>query len=415
MRKLILGLGAGAAIAALGMVSGAREPAQPVAPPHMATASGDGGIRQAEVGRAPTYLPKGPARGVVLFLSGDGGWNLGVVDMAKALARQGAVVTGVSTPALQKALETGKSPCVNPNFALTSLALNVEHGLGFSHYLKPILVGYSSGATIAYAALAQAPAGTYRGAVSLGFGSDIGGSKPWCRGSGLAASRISKPARGWNFAPAPNLAAPWIVLQGLEDQVVSPAATRAFTSGIREARLIELPKVGHGFSVEAHWMPQVVGAFAQLLEPARQAAALQATRSAAMIDDLPLTIVSNPQAPRTDLMAVMYSGDGGWAGLDRDIASRLAASGVPVVGVDSLAYFWNPRTPSEAGQDLGRIVAHFSRQWQRPKTLLLGYSFGADDLPYIVAALPPALRPAIARVSLLGLGTSADFQFHLYS
>lgn len=417
MRRLFLGLGSAAAIgASLGAATLSSTPERAATALHTNVPDRSAGtVRQAQIGRETTYLPNGAPRGVVLFLSGDGGWNLGVVDMAKALARQGAVVSGVSTPALLKTLEADKNPCVNPNFALTALALNVEHGLGLSHYLKPILVGYSSGATIAYAALAQAPAGNYRGAVSLGFGSDISGSKPWCRGSGLSASRTDKPARGWNFAPAPSLSAPWIVLQGLSDQVVSPAATRAFVLGIKEARLIELAKVGHGFSVQARWMPQFTAAFAPLLEPARQTAAFHPPPYATSVADLPLTLVSDPKARRTDLMAVMYSGDGGWAGLDRKIAERLAASGVPVVGVDSLAYFWTPRTPSEAGRDLGRIVEHFSQQWQRPKTLLLGYSFGADDLPYIVAALPAALRPAIARVSLLGLGASADFQFHLYS
>ena len=47
--------------------------------------------------------------------------------------------------------------------------------------------------------------------------------------------------------------------------------------------------------------------------------------------------------------------------------------------------------------------------------ILLGYSFGADDLPFIVNAMPPTLKPAIARLSMLGLDQSADFQFHLDS
>src|SRR5262245_46350955 len=35
-----------------------------------------------------------PAR-VVLFVSGDGGWNLGVVGMARHLAERGALVAGI--------------------------------------------------------------------------------------------------------------------------------------------------------------------------------------------------------------------------------------------------------------------------------------------------------------------------------
>lgn len=370
----------------------------------------DGTMRLAQVGPVSTYLPSGPVRGVALFMSGDGGWNLGVVDMAKALTRQGIAVAGFSTPAFQKALEKGADRCINPNYALAALAQDFEHRAGLDHYMKPILVGYSSGATLAYGALAQAPAGSYRGAVSLGFGPDIGGSKPWCAAPGLSVSRITKPEAGWLFAPVPHLSAPWLVLQGLDDQVVQPAVTRSFTGRIPEAQLIELAKVGHGFSVQAHWMPQFTAAFAPMLESASSSIG-----SSASIDDLPLNIVTDPAAPRTNLMAVMYSGDGGWVGLDRAVAARLAASGVPVVGVDSLDYFWNAKTPQQAGSDLGRIVDHFSQQWQRPKLLLLGYSFGADDLPFIVDAMPQVLRPALARVAMLGLSGSADFQFHLAS
>lgn len=370
----------------------------------------DGTMRLAQIGPVSTYLPAGPVRGVALFMSGDGGWNLGVVDMAKALTRQGIAVAGFSTPAFQKALEKGPDRCINPNYALAALAQDFEHRAGLDHYVKPILVGYSSGATLAYGALAQAPAGSYRGAVSLGFGPDIGGGKPWCAAPGLSVSRIARPEAGWLFAPVRHLSAPWLVLQGLDDQVVQPAVTRAFTAKIPEAQLIELAKVGHGFSVEARWMPQFTAAFAPMLEHDEAAVGPSAS-----IDDLPLDIVTDPAAPRTDLMAVMYSGDGGWVGLDRAVAARLAAAGVPVVGVDSLDYFWSAKTPQQAGSDLGRIVNHFSQQWRRPRLLLLGYSFGADDLPFIVDAMPQVLRPAIARVSMLGLSGSADFQFHLAS
>lgn len=213
----------------------------------------------------PTYRPDGQLKGVAIFLSGDGGWNLGVVDMAKALTRQGVAVVGVSTPAFLKAMEASRDRCVDPNRSLTALAQDFERRLGLSRYQKPILVGYSSGATIAYAVLAQAPAGTWRGAVSLGFGPDLPGNKPWCAGASLSAKAITKPERGWLFAPVRRLSAPWLVLQGAIDQVVSPAVTRAFVKQVVGASYIELPKVGHGFSVEARWMPQFVSAFAPLL------------------------------------------------------------------------------------------------------------------------------------------------------
>jgi type IV secretory pathway VirJ component len=424
MNRAVLGISLGAgAISVLGLVSithgtvaalRAPAPAAAIGTMRVTPSALDGSFRIGEVGQVTTYRPAGPVQGVVLFLSGDGGWNLGVIDMARALTRQGIAVVGISTPVFQRALEADPERCVDPNVPLSALAQDVEHQLGLPRYIKPILVGYSSGATIAYAALAQAPDGMYRGAVSLAFAPGIGGARPWCPVPGLQVRRVARPENGWLFSPAPHLSAPWLVLQGLDDRVVAPAQTRLFTSRIPEAQLIELPGVGHGFSAESRWMPQFAAAFAPMLE-SPVTLELSTDAATSQVDDLPLDLVTEPAAPRTDLMAIMYSGDGGWTGLDRDIATRLAANGVPVVGVDSLDYFWIAKTPAQAGRDLGRIVTHFSLQWQRPRVILIGYSFGADDLPFIVDTMPPVLRSAVARISLLGLSASADFQFHLAS
>src|SRR6185312_7083694 len=46
-------------------------------------------------GTVTVYIPEGTPQSVAIFLSGDGGWNLGVVSMAHALTDMGAVVIGV--------------------------------------------------------------------------------------------------------------------------------------------------------------------------------------------------------------------------------------------------------------------------------------------------------------------------------
>ena len=54
------------------------------------------------------YRPHGAVNSFVLFLSGDGGWNQGVVGMAEALADEGALVAGISVPQLVVELGTGR-------------------------------------------------------------------------------------------------------------------------------------------------------------------------------------------------------------------------------------------------------------------------------------------------------------------
>jgi type IV secretory pathway VirJ component len=46
-------------------------------------------------GRIALYMPEGRPRSMVLFLSGDGGWHLGVVRMARAFTAAGVAVAGL--------------------------------------------------------------------------------------------------------------------------------------------------------------------------------------------------------------------------------------------------------------------------------------------------------------------------------
>jgi type IV secretory pathway VirJ component len=112
-------------------------------------------------------------------------------------------------------------------------------------------------------------------------------------------------------------------------------------------------------------------------------------------------------------MAIILSGDGGWAGLDKSLAAGLAARGVPSVGWSSLRYYWTPRTPDGAAADLARIIRHYMSEWAAKRVILVGYSFGADVLPFLVNRLPASLQSHVRSVALLGLSETADFEFHL--
>jgi|SRR6185436_7556189 len=128
--------------------------------------------------------------------------------------------------------------------------------------------------------------------------------------------------------------------------------------------------------------------------------------------DLPLVEVQAPR-PGGDTLAVFYSGDGGWARLDRGVSRALAAHGTPTVGVDSRRYFWTPRDPDGSARDLTRILHHYLPAWKREKILLIGYSFGADVLPFLANRLPPDLLARVELIGLIGASHMATFEFHL--
>jgi type IV secretory pathway VirJ component len=65
-------------------------------------------------GKVTIYLPGAAPDAVVLFVSGDGGWNEGVVDMAKNIVSQGALVAGIDIRHYFKIIKSLKSKCYYP-------------------------------------------------------------------------------------------------------------------------------------------------------------------------------------------------------------------------------------------------------------------------------------------------------------
>ena len=91
----------------------------------------------------------------------------------------------------------------------------------------------------------------------------------------------------------------------------------------------------------------------------------------------------------------------------------LPGKGIPVVGLNSLAYFWTKRTPDGSAKDLERILDHYLSRWRKEKAILLGYSLGADVLPFMASRLPKELLSRVSLIAVLGPGRQVDFEFHL--
>jgi type IV secretory pathway VirJ component len=383
------------------------------APATPAAAAGDT-FKYGRFGTVTLYRTTPHPKHVVLFLSGDGGWNLGVVDMARTLAAMGSLVVGIDLPYFEKRMEATKEACHYPAADLEMLSQYVQKKLDYPTYVTPVVVGYSSGATLAYAVAVQAPSNTFAGAISMGFCPDLPLKTPLCKGQGLAWGPGPK-GKGVSFLPATNLEVPWIAFQGLIDQVCFPADVEKYVKQVKGAEIVTLPKVGHGFSKPQRWEPQFRQAFTKIVapppEPAGSAKAAPAPAAPKDLGNLP--VVEVPARGAGDTLALFVSGDGGWAQLDRSVSAVLAAKGVPVIGLNSLKYFWSSRTPESTAADVDRILRHYLAAWKREKVILVGYSFGADVLPAVADRLPADLLERVKLIALIGPSHTATFEFHV--
>jgi type IV secretory pathway VirJ component len=347
------------------------------------------------------YAPAAEATSFVLFLSGDEGWNRRADSMALQLSQQGAMVVGIDLAEFKAVLEADGAECVFPDGDLENLSHFVQAYSHNSSYLAPLIVGVDSGGSVAYAVLAQAPKDTFAGALSIGFCPHLNLDKPLCKGSGLELTHGARGS-GLELRPIKSLNNPWVILQDSNDLACPAAATRDFVSRIRGAAIATLPKSDPSFKA----------AFATL------AAATQNRGIAppAALGDLPVVeIPAQPNAPASDSFAIIMSGDGGWAGLDQDIAAALSAKGIPVVGLDSLRYYWTARTPEGLAADTDRLIRFYLAHFGKKRALLIGYSQGADVLPFAVNRLPAAAKSHVALMAILGMSEHALFEFHVSS
>src|SRR3546814_1194406 len=110
----------------------------------------------------------------------------------------------------------------------------------------------------------------------------------------------------------------------------------------------------------------------------------------------------------SDVCSSDLSCDGGWRDLDKTIGGILRKEGVPVIGIDSLRYFWNEKTPDDLARTLARVIDRYGEAWGRRRVVLVGYSFGASVLPFVVHRLPPSERRRVDHVSLRAIGRARD-------
>lgn len=352
------------------------------------------------------YRATGEVQRVVLFLSGEQGWNEKLSRSAQLLASQGALVAGIDSRTLFASLEMDGAECVSPDGDLENLSHFLQAYYRLPSYEPAVLVGDGAGATLGYAMLAQAPAETFAGAISIDFCPELRLRKPLCEGGTLQFADSQEASKKQSklravLTPA-KLEAQWIALQTRPGGACGKAVTQRFASAAPGSQMIMVPGDG-----SANLEGELSAAVRRLDPPPRQRPAAPPAELAG----LPIVEVEAQQPGAT--LAVLISGDGGWAGIDKAVAAVLAEHGIAVVGVDSLRYFWKQRTPESTAADVDRILRHYLAAWDKKDAVLIGYSQGADVLPFVVNRLPAHMRARIRLTALLGLGERATFEFRL--
>jgi type IV secretory pathway VirJ component len=361
-------------------------------------------------GKVYIYNRTTTPQNVILMISGDGGWKSGVIGFSQTFSEMNSLVIGVDILQYFKDLRERTDECYNVAADFVQLASVIEKKYDFPDYIPPVIMGYSSGATLVYGILAQERPGTFIGGISVGFCPDIELPKMLCEINGLTVT-ADVPGKRYILQADDKLGYPWIVLNGKLDKICNYPAVVDFVSKTKGAELITLPKVGHGFSKWSDFMPQWKDAYSRLITAYEKEK--PAKVDAGQVKNLPLVITNSKIQDRQAPVALLISGDGGWYGFEQSIADNLAKQGIPTVGLDSKKYFWKRRTPEETASDIAKALNFYGEEWDRTKFVLVGYSLGAEIVPFIVNRLPEETKSKIESVVLLSPATTTDFEIHI--
>ncbi|MDL5364525.1 AcvB/VirJ family lysyl-phosphatidylglycerol hydrolase [Xanthomonas sp. NCPPB 2654] len=377
------------ASAAASAAPGAATPAAPAAAPEK--------LSHGRFEQVPVLLPQGDAQRVVLWFAGGKRDAAARARQIEALRHDGAMVAVIDSAHLQAVLAKIDGTCGFSAGDVENFSRYVQAYYHMPTYHLPLLVGDGDGAALAYAIAAQAPKQLLAGMVTEDF------CPVQVLDDQICGAGITAPARALQPATLP---LPWLAAAAAKPATRCSQQSDAFVQKVAQARQFRRSASGDA-------LPGLRAAVRSLgAQPGVSLPPTPADLAGLPVVEVPVA-ADTAAAGNGEVFAIFVSGDGGWAGLDQQVAGALAQAGIPVVGVDSLRYFWSERTPQGFATDLDRIYRHYSRLWRRGRVVLIGFSQGADVLPAAYNQLPAPMRAQVQATALLSLGKTADYEFHV--
>ena len=333
-------------------------------------------------------VPNGTPRGYVVLFSDVGGWKSDDQARLDAIAAVGAIAVGVDTDAYLARVASSDARCAQLIGDTEGLSRQVQREHAGVEYFYPIVAGVGKGGALAGAIIGQAPDRTLGGAVSIDPWGVLDVAHGWC--PRVVSGSEAQPPRTFRV---PILTQFWTV-------ALSPSASYATRAHFDTLTTLVPPlKVDR---LEAVPGPQTI---ASLIAPHL------IQDDFAKIDELPLIVL--PASSPSRLMAIFFSGDGGWRDIDKTIGENLQSLGVSVVGWDSVRYFWTKKTPEQTASDLSSVLFAYSAKWHADRVALIGFSFGADIIPSVYNRLRQSLKERVPMLSLLSPEPAADWEIRV--
>jgi type IV secretory pathway VirJ component len=126
-----------------------------------------------------------------------------------------------------------------------------------------------------------------------------------------------------------------------------------------------------------------------------------------------MPLVENISAGKSNYYVILLSGNGGWRDLDKEVTAYLVSKNISVLGLNTKQYLLSEKKPEQIAFDLETLMDRYGIKWKHDKVVLIGYSMGAEILPFAVNRMNEQHTKKIQNIILIGPWQRATFKVKL--
>ena len=115
----------------------------------------------------------------------------------------------------------------------------------------------------------------------------------------------------------------------------------------------------------------------------------------------------------SDYYVIFLTGNGGYRKLAHSLTNYLISKNVSVLALNTKKYFWREKKPAQIACDLESLIDRYNVKWGMNKVVLVGYSMGAEVIPFVVNSMEDKHREELSDLILIGPWQKATFRINL--
>jgi type IV secretory pathway VirJ component len=126
-----------------------------------------------------------------------------------------------------------------------------------------------------------------------------------------------------------------------------------------------------------------------------------------------LPLIESRTTATKEYYVILLTGNGGWRKLVQCITLYLNSKGISVLALNTKQYLLSEKKPVQIACDLEAIIDKYDIKWGRDTVVFIGYSMGAEILPFAVNCMGNPYREKLQDLILIGPWQKATFKVKL--